>query len=111
MLDLSPERQGLAIEVWPREPRIGDRIHVAFRAPPHVGAASRRRYEVTVLDHRRRRVATLLRGPGFVMRGVICVEWDGTDDRGAQVAPGGYQLRVEGRGPSLILERTLRIEG
>lgn len=61
--------------------------------------------ELTVLDLRGRRVATL--ASGIHGAGVHRVVWDGTDDRGAGVASGvyAYRLRTEQR----VLTRTLTL--
>ena len=99
------------IVVWPERPRIGDRIHVAIKAARIIGAMSVPRYEVTVLDARRRRVATLLRGRARAVASVVCVEWDGVDDAGARVAPGIYRLRVRSEGSPELLEKTLELAG
>jgi len=97
------------IELWPSTLRAGDRMHIAFRAPRIVGMMKLPTYEVTVLDPRRRRVATLLRGPARASAGGVCIDWDGRDDFGRTVTAGAYRLRVEGR-PGLLLERTLHVE-
>ncbi len=107
---LDYDRDGAGIELWPEALRSGDRIHVAFRAARVVGAMSVPHYEVTVLDARCRRVATLLRGRARPAGGVICVDWDGRDDGGAWVPPGLYRLRVESVGSGLRLERTIYVE-
>jgi len=104
-LELDPRTSGL--ELWPTSLRSGDRIHIAFRATRVVGAMSVPRYEVSVLDSRRRRVATLLRGRVRPAAGVICVDWDGRDDRGIMVTSGAYTLRVERAGTEFRLERML----
>jgi flagellar hook assembly protein FlgD len=95
--------------LWPEVLRAGERILVAFRAARVAGMMRVPSYEVTVFDSRRRRVATLLRGRARPSAGVVCVDWDGRDDRGALVPPGAYQLRVEGPGSSPRLERTLLV--
>src|SRR5262245_2471710 len=98
---------GSGIELWPSQLRIGDRILIAFRASRVVGAMSAPRYEVMVLDFRRRRLATLLRGPARPSGGVVCVEWDGRDDHGRPVPAGPYQALVARVGTHVRLERTL----
>ena len=95
------------IELWPSELRIGDRIVIAFRASRVVGAMNAPRYEVAILDSRRRRLATLLRGSARPSAGVVCVEWDGRDDYGRLVATGPYQALVTTAGSRVRLERTL----
>jgi len=110
MIGMQERQQGLGIEVWPREPRIGERMLVAFRAAKVFGAMSVPRYEVMVLDERRRRVATLMRGQARPSGGVVCVDWDGRDDGGVMIRAGVYRLRVEGIGTSLVLERTMRFD-
>jgi hypothetical protein len=110
MPELYLDHRGSGLELWPNVLRAGDRVHVAFRAARVVGAMSIPRYEVTVLDSRRRRVATLLLGSARPVSGVVCVEWDGRDDRGQFVPAGAYQLRVEGLRCSLRLERTLLVD-
>jgi hypothetical protein len=99
------------LEVWPSVLRTGEQLVIAFRAARVVGTMRIPRYQVAVFDSHRRRVAALHRGPARPSGGVICVEWNGRDDRGARVPPGTYQLRVEGLGfTGLKLERTLIIE-
>ena len=110
MVELHAEPQTLGIELWPRTPRIGERMTLAFRAARIVGATKVPRYDVTVLDARRRPVAVLLRGPARPVGGVVCADWDGTDDQGALVAPGMYRLLVRGVGFPLHLERTLHLD-
>ena len=110
MAELLLEQTRPRLELWPSALRAGERVHIAFRAARVIGSMSVPRYEVTVLDARRRRVATLLHGPARPVGGVVCVEWDGRDDRGRRVPPGSYQLRVEGVGFRLRLERTLLID-
>src|SRR5262245_14827991 len=101
---------GAGIELWPHSLRAGDRIHVAFRAARVVGAMSMPRYEVSVLDSGRRRVATLLRGRARPAGGVVCLDWDGRDDRGVLLSPGRYWLRVTIVDSPATLERTLYVE-
>lgn len=99
------------LDIRPRVVRPGDNVYVAFRALRLPGTTRMPRYDVTVLDAWRRRVATLLREPVRPTGGVVCLEWDGRDDRGMLLMPGNYQLRVRGVGNPLQLERTLLIEG
>src|SRR5262245_49069318 len=110
-MDLVLESPSAGIEVWPRVLRSTERVVIAFRAARVVGAMSLPRYRVTVLNERRRHIATLLRGPARPSQGVVCVEWDGRDEWGAQVPSGTYRIRVAGAPPSsLLLERTLPVE-
>jgi hypothetical protein len=110
MADLHLDGAGSILDVRPRVVRAGDRIHVAFRALRVPGAMSVPRYDVSVLDAWRRRVATLMREPVRPTGGVVCLDWDGRDDHGRPLSPGNYQLRVRGVGNPLQLERTLLIE-
>jgi hypothetical protein len=110
MADLYLQGAPIELDIRPRVVRSGDRIHVAFRAPRIPGATSVPRYDVTVWDGWRRRVATLMREPVRPTGGVVCLDWDGRDDRGLLLSPGNYQLRVRGIGNPLQLERTLLIE-
>ena len=109
MVDLQIERALPAIELRPTVLRAGDRVQVAFRASRVDGAMRLPRYEVTVVDARRRRIATLLRGHARPAGGVICVDWDGRDDRGAAVPSGDYRLRVQRIGGTLRIEHTLTV--
>ena len=98
------------LDIRPRIVRAGDRVHVAFRVPRIPGIMSVPRFDVTVLDAWRRRVATLLREPVRPAGGVVRIDWDGRDDQGIHLRSGSYQLRVEGVGNSIQLERTLLID-
>ena len=98
------------LDVRPSVVRPGDRIHVAFRPLREQGMMSVPRYDVSVFDSLRRRVATLLSEPARPTGGVVCLDWDGRDDHGILLPPGGYRLRVRGIGNPLQLERTLMIE-
>ncbi len=108
-MELHLDGPGAGIQVWPESPRLGERIHVAFRAARIAGAMHRPRYEVTVLDARRRRVTALLKGHARAVGGVVCVEWDGVNDNGALVSPGVYLLRIRCHRSPLVLERSLRL--
>jgi hypothetical protein len=110
MAELYLENAGSGLDIRPPVLRHGDRVHVAFRALRVPGGMSLPRYDVAVFDARRRRVATLLRDPVRPAGGVVCIEWDGRDDRGVILPPGAYQLRVEGVGNPLRLERTLLVD-
>ena len=99
-----------SVEIWPPILRPGERIHVAIRATRGVGTMSLPVYRISIVDPRRRRVATLLHGRSRPIQGVVCVEWDGRDDEGRSVPPGDYRLRVERLGSPSWLERPLRIE-
>jgi hypothetical protein len=101
-------RSGL--DIRPSVFRPGDLVQVAFRALRVPGTLSVPRYDVGVFNARRLRVATLLREAVRPTGGVVCLDWDGRDDRGLLLPPGSYQLRVEGVGNPLQLERTLQIE-
>lgn len=101
---------GSGLDIRPRVVRPGDRVHVAFRAHRIPGGTTVPRYDVSVLDALRRRVATLLREPVRPSGGVVCLDWDGRDDHGFLLPPGQYQLRVQGVGNPLELERTLLVE-
>ena len=103
-------REGPGIEVSPGAPRLGDRIHVAFRAAGPCADPGAPCYEVAVLDAHRHRVATLFLGRARAAGDVVSVDWDGSDDRGSKVPPGLYQLRVRGIGFPLLLERTLKLD-
>jgi hypothetical protein len=109
-MELHLDGPGAGIQVWPESPRLGDRIHVAFRAARIVGAMHQPRYLVTVLDTRRRKVTALLKGAARAVGGVVCVEWDGVDESGALVPPGDYLLRIQCQRSPLVLERSLRLE-
>ncbi len=111
MAELYLDDRGPGIELLPEVLSAGDHVLVAFRATRVMGAMSAPRYQVTVHDERRRHVATLLLGRVRPAGGVVCVAWDGRDDRGALVSPGLYRLRVETLGTSLRMERTLRVDG
>ncbi len=63
MAEVYLEDASPGLELWPSVLRAGERMHIAFRAARVVGTMSVPRYEVAVFDSRRRRVATLLRGP------------------------------------------------
>jgi hypothetical protein len=110
MADLYPEGERPVLDIRPQVVRPGDRVHVAFRALRIPGTMNVPRYDVSVLDALRRRVATLMREPVRPTGGVVCLDWDGRDDHGHPLAPGNYQLRVRGVGNPLQLERTLLIE-
>jgi hypothetical protein len=101
---------GTSLQTWPDTMRAGDRLHIAFLAPLLAGAPPRDEFEVTVYDHRRRRVATVARGALRPAGGVVCIEWDGCDDRGTPLPPGRYQLRVLKPASTFLLERTIHIE-
>ena len=111
MLQTEIDNQGVELQLWPSLLRLGDRIHVAFRAARLVGSMSAPRYQVSVLDARRQRVATLLHGFARPTAGVVCVEWDGRDDGGDYVPPGVYRVHVAGLGFPLRLEQVLHIIG
>ena len=110
MADLFLGEPVSAFEPRPSVMRAGDRVQVAFHAMRIHGAMRLPQYEVMILDSRRRRVATLLRGAARPAGGVICVDWDGRDDTGGIVPAGAYQLRVQGIDGSRPLERTLTVE-
>ena len=99
------------LDVRPAILRPGDVVRVAFRVLRIPGALALPRFDVSVFDRRPSRVATLLREPVRPTGGVVCLDWDGRDDRGCLLEPGRYQLRVKGLGNPLLLERTLTIEG
>ena len=101
--------EGVELQLWPSLLRLGGRIHVAFRAARIEGSLSAPRYDVSVLDAQRKRVATLLQGPARPTAGVVCVEWDGRDDGDAHVPPGVYRVHVAGIGFPLRLEQVLHI--
>ena len=107
MAEVYLEDASAGLELWPPVMRTGERMHIAFRAARIVGSMYAPRYEVCVFDSARRRVATLLRGTARPSGGVVFVEWDGRDDRGADVPSGSYQVRVQG---ALRLERTLIVD-
>jgi hypothetical protein len=111
MADLYLEAARPSLDIRPPVIRPGDRVQVAFRAVRTPGTMSVPRYDVAVFDAMRFRVATLLREPARPTGGVVCLDWDGRDDRGLTLPPGAYQLRVEGVGNPLQLERTVFIEG
>jgi hypothetical protein len=110
MAELFLDQRCTGLEFWPPALKAGERIHIAFRAARVVGMMSTPRYEVTILDARRRRVATLLHGPARPSGGVVTLEWDGRDDAGDPVPAGAYQLRVQALGSPLQLERTIRVD-
>jgi hypothetical protein len=110
MAEVYLEDASAGIELWPPVLRVGERIQIAFRAARIVGALREPRYEVSVFDTRNRRVATLLRGAAKPSGGVVFVEWEGRDDRGLEVPSGAFQLRVQGLGSALRLERTIIVE-
>jgi len=101
---------GTSLQTWPETLRAGDRLHIAFLAPA-LGTPPRDEFEVTVYDHRRRRVATVVRGALRPAGGVVCIEWDGCDHQGSPLPPGHYQLRVTKRASTFLLERTIHLEG
>ena len=101
---------GTSIQTWPESIRRGESLHVAFLAPMPHGADPRAEFEVTVHDHRRRTVATLARGALRPVGGVVCIEWNGRDDGGAELPAGRYHLRVTRPSSTFLLERTLHIE-
>lgn len=107
---LAFDAEGASLQIWPDTMRSGDRIAIAFLAAVLRGAAARDAYEVTLHDHRRRRVATIARGPLRPTGGVVCIEWDGRSELGAEVRPGRYLLRVTRPASTFLLERTLYIE-
>lgn len=86
-------------------------MRVAFLAQRVPGGIRLPRYSVTVMDARRRRVATLLREPARPTGGVVHVDWDGRDDQGRLLMPGSYLLSVRGVDNTLRLERTVLVEG
>ena len=106
---LGQESGGLRF--WPGELGEGDRLRIAFAAPMFAGGAAHAGWEIFVSDERRRRVATVLRGPVRRSAGVMCVEWDGRDDLGERVNAGTYRVEVVHLGGGFRLERTLRIIG
>src|SRR5260221_10128915 len=99
-----------AVEIWPAILRPGERIHVAIRATRVVGTMSLPVYRISIVDARRRRVATLLHGRSRPIQGVICVDWDGRSDDGDTVPSGDYRLRVERLGSPSWVARPLRVE-
>lgn len=101
---------GSALQLWPDTMRTGDRLHIAFLAPLFAGGPLRQEFEVTVLDQRRRVVATIARGVLRPAGGVVCTEWDGRDVRGDLAPPGRYLLRVVKPNSTFTLERTVFIE-
>ncbi len=101
---------GASLQTWPETIRRGETLHVAFLAPVLTGSTRRDEFEVTLHDHRRRAVATIARGSLRPVGGVVCVEWNGRDDRGAEVSAGRYHLRVMRPHSTFLLERTLHIE-
>ena len=109
MLGSQVDHQDFRIRLWPTYPSVGERMFIAFRPARLVGGTSEPRYRVTVVDQRHRTVATILSGPARAMGGIICVEWDGTDDHGMRVPPGAYQIRVQGVQFSFELERTIHL--
>ena len=109
-MDLYLVGAGSNLDIRPTVLRPGDLVQVAFRALREPGSLSLPRYDVSVFDRHRLRVATLLREAVRPTGGVVCLDWDGRDDRGLLLPPRSYQLRVEGVGNPLQLERTLRIE-
>jgi len=105
------EIEGMELQLWPSLLRLGERVHVAFRAARIIGSMNAPRYDVSVLDARRQRVATLLRGTARPTAGVVCIEWDGRDDGGALVPMGAYRVHVAGVGFPLRLEQVLHVIG
>lgn len=101
---------GTSIQTWPETIRRGESLHVAFLVPVRIGSAAPGEFEVTLHDHRRRAVATIARGPLHPVGGVVCVEWNGRDDRGAELPAGRYRLRVTRPRSTFLLECTLHIE-
>lgn len=99
-----------ALQAWPDVLRDGDLLRIAFRAPRFSGATDGHAYEIQVLDERRRRVATVARGPLRPSGGVVCVEWDGCDDVGRRVDAGAYRLLVTRPPSTFALERTIFVE-
>ena len=57
-----------------------------------------------------RPVATIVRGPLRPVGGVVCIEWNGRDEAGAELPAGRYHLRVTRPGSTFLLERKLHIE-
>jgi len=110
MGDLELKTGGSSLQLWPETLRTGDRLHIAFLAPVFTGGLPRQEFEVTVLDQRRRRVATVVRGVLRPAGGVVCTEWDGRDERGEPAPPGRYLLRVVKPNSTFTLERTVFIE-
>jgi hypothetical protein len=110
-VDLYLEGARPSLDIRPSVLRPGDCVQIAFRAARIAGTMNVPHYDVSVLDARRTRVATLLSEPVRPTGGVVCLVWDGRDDRGFLLPPGPYQLRVEGVDHPLLHERTLLIEG
>ena len=104
------ESRNAGLELWPSVLRVGNLVRVTFRVARMAGATSPPWYRVTVLDSRRRLVATLLNGDARPVAGVVCVDWDGRDYRGVRVPSGAYRLCIEGLGRTLHLERTVFVD-
>ena len=111
MIQVQVENEGMELQLWPSLLRLGDCIHVAFRAARVVGTMNPPRYDVSILDSRRRRIATLLRGHARPTAGVVCVEWDGRDESGVYVPSGAYRVQVVGLGFLLRLEQVVHVIG
>jgi len=96
--DIPDPANNLRVEAHPNP--FNPRTEIHFRLP-HAG-----RVDLDIHDARGRLMRRLIRGQAFE-EGPGVIVWDGTDDRGRELATGLYLARIRSGGFSAIIKMTL----